>query len=386
MKKFITIALAVAVLFSFAACQEVPLTPQEQLVVSISTESVPTILRGQVPSEEDYVVIGTRWNGETFTVPAEELKFDIVAPSANGENKSAGTVTYIGGYKQGEVKTNLFANVCALVSLEVKGPTSPDYYYEDVLGNTLSDGTTAEANTMFRKDLYTAVLTYTDMEGEEQTVTLASDEYIVDYDDQNVGVATATFRVDLDKDGKTGNTKSDTATVYIMPDDITSWDVRLVDGFEAIVGDAVADDAVANNVVVTATYESKKVVEGETPTSVAVKDAATYGSTWKEGAASISVTFDGTTKDVPVTTKNPYITSFTATYSGSVSRGSAIDKNQIAINPVWAKSVPGTAPSKDSLTLSSTSVPSTYRGNTYYVYATLPGVEEVATISITVVN
>ena len=81
MKKFITIALAIAVLFSFAACQQVTYDGQVVKMVVSSNES--THLIGETITVDDFTFVGYTNIGAEIAIPASDVTMDEA--DADGE-------------------------------------------------------------------------------------------------------------------------------------------------------------------------------------------------------------------------------------------------------------------------------------------------------------
>ena len=374
MKKSILIgAIAALMLFAFVACDNSTAgTGYDMMVISLQTESVPAVIKGQTPSESDYVVTGTRYNGEVFTVPAEDLKFNLTAASDvsadEDEAKEVGTVVYVGPYNgglvtQGAVGTTLKALVYDLKGVEVKGPATPETYYEDVIGKTYNGKDNATAEDVFKKASYTVSALYEDFDGEIQKKALAADEYVVEgFVDTTVGKVEVTFKADINKDGTADTYTQDTdynckATVMIQSDSISTWSAEAAEDVEFVKG-ATATLPQATDFVVTVNYKSgasEKVTDG---TGVTVGDkwvsgvgaeGATDAGKFNSTSAVVEVTYNETKQNVPFPVVANTITSFEVAYTGSpLSAGQNFTKAQLTITPDWLDDAnPVVADSKD---------------------------------------
>ena len=346
MKKVFIGVLAALMLFAFVACDSNAPVGQDQLVVKIETSSVPTYLAGQEASLSDYTVIGTRFNGETFTVSSEDLEFTPVELVASTDSDSdgvldpsnAGTIRYVGGYNYVKSPISVGAIAYAVEDLKVTGPSASDEYYQDVIGSTIDDEVVT-ADSVFNKDKYSVVATYT-VDGEEQEVKLANDEYIVNFSDDaltTTGSGTvATFTLDLNKDGKAEGSVSATASVAIIADRETTWSVGLAEDFEAIIG-ATADTATVSDVIVaTQSWISGKTTDITSGVTISYPEDYT---TFTDPAVTLTVTKTGTTetKTISVDPVRNYITAFTGVQytGGNVAPGEMFDISQLQGTFSW---------------------------------------------------
>ncbi len=164
MKKFITIALAVAVLFSFAACQnQAPVTGLVSRIVATQTE---TYVVGEKATPSGFSYVGYTTLGTEVSISASEITF-------TGNTVIDGTTDSINYLYQGQPGSiDVEAEyVTGIVSVDVSG--LPTLYetpkYEDLDGNaTVISG---RIEREIDPELITAVVTYGNA-GEQKTVTL----------------------------------------------------------------------------------------------------------------------------------------------------------------------------------------------------------------------
>ena len=358
MKKSILIGvLAALMLFAFTACENTPAPNSLDLaVVGIEVEGTPSILIGGEPAASDYVVTATRYNGDTFTVAAEDLAFDFskaeaidtVNSSANKDAQIVGTVSYVGPYANlyGSVTSaDLKAYVYKVESLTVTGVEDAKYYQNVVANGKLVNGEKATFDNTFRTADYTVTATYTDINDEQKTAVLAADQYeVTGFNDANIARVKLTFKPAGDEyseytqaDGK------NEAYVIIQEDPISSWSVAVSDDFdtEFVIGAAASTttNIPANtSVVVTVNYASGAVVEITDGTGV------TMGTTWKTGvtdnkysgnSGTVDVTYNGETKTVTYNFVANTIKSFTVVASAQVAPGANLVASQLNVNATW---------------------------------------------------
>ena len=360
MKKSILIgALAALMLFAFVACDgSVGTDSVSMTVVSIATESVPEIVQGQKVSLSDYEVIATRYNGETFVVPAEDLEF-ATAPVAmttastdEDDAKDVSTIKYVGSYAglYGEVETA--APVTALVypikAITVSGPDNAKYYQNLSTDNKKLGDKDASIVDQFKAADYTVTAIYEDFDEVEHSVVLAAEEYetnLQDTSDDTIGGVTVKFTpknvsgFSQDAEYAGDNEKQ----ILIVKDTITGWSAKATEyeyikGANAPTGDYKYE--------ATATWAS-----GATSTVASTSITASWTSGVDSGkfmsnaaTAVLTLTMDGSSQNINYTLTDPYVVSFKVSADGySPEVGKAIDKTKITIAPSWKDNVTGTA-------------------------------------------
>ena len=366
MKKVFIGVLTALMLFAFVACEnQTPVNSYDLAVVGIEVEGAPSILLGEKPEAFDYVVTATRYNGETFVVSADDLKFEIsdtssltVNSATNKEAQKVGTVTYVGPYAGGTYGSTLTEEVNAYVyaveSLTVTGAEDAKYY-QNVVGKKVN-GVVATTDNILRKSDYTVTATYTDIDGEKQTSVLADDQYAVTgFDDKTVARVELTFAPvgkAYAEDGANEFTQADgknTAYIIIQTDSISSWTVDAADTADEYVIGASATGAVptTDDVVVTVNYASGAVEELSTGYTVA--------NSWKTGvtegkfagtSGTIDVTYNGETKVATFAFVQNTVESFTINASAQVVPGTNLQASQLNVNATWKDAA--NEPVKDS--------------------------------------
>ena len=362
MKKSILIGvLAAMMLVAFVACDNgTVVNPYDDIVVKLVVEGTPDVVVGAAPSASDYVVTGVKSTGEEFTVPAADLSFDftaaeaVSAPSAEDAPAQVGTVTYVGKYYPSvdPVSAPLTANVFAVKSLEVSGPTDAQYY-EGYIGKTVN-GVEATFDNTFRFNDYTVSATYEDFDGEEHTVTLTKEQYkVTGFNDSSVAQIELTFApVKGDGSDYSSFAQSDgknKASIIIVQDHIVGWDA-VADTTKTFYVGSVADDNVptADDVEVSVRYYSGA--------SEVLSSGYEVANAWKTGveddeesddygklvgsSGTITVTYKDyaaqTTKDVRFDFEENTIVKFSVSAPTQLNANTQLLTDQVSISATWA--------------------------------------------------
>lgn len=385
MKKVMIALLALAVLFSFAACDNSSGTPDSTSkeiarIYQAATDDV-TYLVGQVANLDDFTVMVEYTDGTSERVASSNLTLAVDGTAADTQLKADSTlaVSYNLAPAGAQATTDLSVTILPVTSIKVVfNGGSYDSYYEKVVGSVSYNGSDATtANDIFHKSQYTVTAVYdTDKE-----YVLSSDEYVVTAltdTTANVANATATIKLDLNKDGKADfnessepyNTVSGTAgNIVILADTLSGINATLVEGKELIAG-AVAESAdVKGLFTVTGNYASGAVKALSTEVTAVAFDTANFTQTSTEkdsypttGNVKVNFTVTGLasvqTKEFPVIAN--YVKSFTVTPAGGVQAGASIT-NALTVKPTWAASKTSDKSEETKLTIvaSPSTMPST---------------------------
>ena len=351
MKKILIALLAVAVIFSFAACDnssEAPATdPTSNPIVRIyqGGETVEYLV-GQVPELADFVVMAQRADGTTEQLAADDVVFTARSTAAAGTDSTVATVSLLVPnlvYASTTTNISFVADVYAVDSIEaVYNGSGYDQYYQSVVGATVN-GETATVDSVFHKSQYTVTAIYdTDRE-----YVLSSDEYVVSNSGSGNFDATApavdaavTISLDLDKNG-TADSVSATATVdglVIVADELEGISIALNEDEELIAGAAV-ESTLANIFTVTASYASDKTTTVtattlEFDTDTLANEGANYPAT---GNVTVEATYEGKTATLNVPVTPNYITEFEVTGANNLTaQAGATLADIISVTATWA--------------------------------------------------
>ncbi len=228
MKKFITIALAVAVLFSFAACQPNNSYDVVQAVELGYTAVGKTVyLEGEEFDPSGYTFVLVNNVGQTSTIDASSLTFSALPEPA--DNDGTVTVSYMG-----TLTAAIPVTVEAIASLDVVIPESATAYAKIGGGSGSAE------------EPYTGEITVTAYNNDETlSRELDASEYTATYDSTTAsGEATVTVTY--------GTVSDETATIAVIEDTIVDFSVAPSQEYYYING----SKALATNFDLTAIWAS----------------------------------------------------------------------------------------------------------------------------------
>ena len=216
MKKIMILMLSLAVLFSFAACDNSSDTPADEpsvgQVTAIYATSIPQYLTGEKIDLADFKLVGEDSNGNVIDIPEDEIvivdETKLVADNTAGRKTldlSTAGVTYKNLSIDGLVYD---AYAIDAASLKVVGPTANEEYY-------VKSSTKGFA---FNYENYTVTVTYT-VNGDKITKTLdPEDDYTATYTDTSAATnVPVTFST---KVGGTAQTDDKTVKVNVIDDPV----------------------------------------------------------------------------------------------------------------------------------------------------------------------
>ena len=305
MKKIMILMLSLAVLFSFAACDNSTGTgsttnPDDLKIVEVVVKEGPTqYFAGEFVDVADYKVVGIQANGEEKELDAQFLSFskdDTNQPSyaagttglaakAGVDNENVkpmviGTISYVGPNMASNILyDSVSASVYNLNAISVERTGAAKVYYN------------RQDQTAVNRDDYT-VMGYALNKAETAAVyerKLDNDEYTINAkkvgeaedDTFDVGTGTTlTFVPAYGSNAATDKVKyNETAKITVEPDVVESISVKLVDKAEVII-DSVAGDPTS---LVEVTYNMLSKV------AVTSSELSTYTAntkvTWESGFA-----------------------------------------------------------------------------------------------------
>ena len=380
MKKIMILMLSLAVLFSFAACDNEnggSSSFQEMVVTSIEITAGPEkYFSGETLDAKDYTVVATRLNGETFTVEAKDLSITgNLSATSNDDVKAekVGTISYNGSFALSSVTADVMASVYSLNAIDVEKTGAAKQYY-----------TSQNAMDVTRADY---VVTAYAIDSDDNVVysrALEADEYTINEDETDSfasGTVALTFAPVSSIKGTFSTNPAgydNTSTISVAPDTVKNISLALIDAdeddyVEAIVG-ATAD---APEQYVEVTYIMASGVETTAKPSNA--ETVTYAwqtgfnnqSVFTESPVTITATYGtGTTAPTATAQVKPvanYIKSFTvsATYATAsdgdtdsvketltITKGTTeIKTADFTVTPTWADAnEPENAPDAATLT------------------------------------
>ena len=298
MKRTILIGvLAALMLFAFTACDNTASTGYEQAVISITAEGTPEYFVGDEVALSDYTVTATRFNGETFTVPAADLALSSNAV-VEGEAKKAATITYTGfTYGGATVSTDVLATGYTLDAINVAVKDGQKTYYKNSSTENLNDDYTVTAYALDNDE----VVYERELASDEFTIESAG--FISDEKFTKTGEATLTFKVGAATPAAIEDGEN-TATLIAMEDYLESFDFEvLAEGATtayAIEGATIAD--AEDYIVVTYTMASGNVVKSTDSNVSTNYPKATSTAAWNaEVTANTSKFEEGKTYTITVT-------------------------------------------------------------------------------------
>ena len=370
MKKFMILLLSLAVLFSFAACDnssDTPETPADQNpVVELIVTGTPELLVNEKPVESDYTVQVRYYDGTIADAPADSIEFTLTGSdkaSTGSTPSTVGSVEYVAyNYKTDVDPVNLTGMVYAIKALDVEGPEGYGALYQNATasGNVLTGTTTAATvDNLINKTDYTVTAIYT-VDDTDQERVLSANEYVVAFksgsNDQTIGSSTIEFKPCFAKAGTadSGFTQgagdyTNEATVRIIADTLASWDataknVTIVQG-QATTHEDI--DTTAELVTVTANYQSG--VSATVSTATGNWTTGVTGTAFNSDAtsATYTVSYNNETKNVNFTVITPRVASFTVTLSNAsdvtedavATDAMELKASDVTINPTWVNDV-----------------------------------------------
>ena len=391
MKKVMIALLALAVLFSFAACDNNSGTPDSTVgaVARIYSTNIPQYLTGEKIDLADFNLVGEDANGnevpinldDIVVVDSSALVADAVPTSSDGQSGTGnqagrGTISEALSYKGASIVTLYYdAFEADASSLKVTGPATKEEYYVNSASKVFT----------FNYENYTVTVTYT-ANGEKVTKTLdaAAGDYTATFTDTSTGEVAVTFTTAV---GGTAQTDDKTVKVDVIDDPVVGIVAELKDATATIYSGAsattVADGDYTSIINVYEKLESGYVDESSpiTKTAALVFAPATgliagtsgsevYGN---EGTYSVAITYTPSGTDFKaaqdVVISKDVITKIAADVSSSdvlntssgtgVAVGQPIPKAEITVTPTWASGKQATALTPEEFTIDPTEVPST---------------------------
>ena len=381
MKKIMILMLSLAVLFSFAACDNEnggSSSFQEMVVTSIEITAGPEkYFSGETLDAKDYTVVATRLNGETFTVEAKDLSITgTLSATSNDDVKTekVGTISYNGSFALSSVTADVMASVYSLNAIDVEKTGAAKQYY-----------TSQNATDVTRADY---VVTAYAIDSDDNVVysrALEADEYTIN-DDEDDSFASGTVALTFAPVASIKGTFStnpagydNTSTISVAPDTVKNISLALIDADEDDYVEAIVGATAGNpEQYVEVTYIMASGVETTTKPSNA--ETVTYAwqtgfndqSVFTESPVTITATYGtGTTAPTAMAQVKPvanYIKSFTvsATYATAsdgdtdsvketltITKGTAgIKTADFTVTPTWADNAhaPENAPDAATLT------------------------------------
>ena len=356
MKKVMIALLSLAVLFAFTACPDgsdsSSQTLEDQAVVKIEVTGPDTYFAGETATLDDYKVVATRANGETFEVTnADDLTFSVTVPStatsADAAPKSIGTIEYTGNslVTVKDPKAEVYATVYNVDAINVVAKSSQTKYYDGSSTADLADDYVVTAYALKNPAtdkadaaLYAREVSSDDVEISSSLIT--SDAFNAS------GKADLTFKAyGVAASAITGGTN--TASVIVYDDYLESISVAENPAKKAVIG-AKTTATPLDYVVVTYNMASGKT--GDTSATGATAATAewaaeiTGGTTVFEKGKTYTITvtaktgFDGKTDDVETVTLTLVentIVSFTVTASGDINAGDTLKGDSFTVTPTW---------------------------------------------------
>ena len=355
MKKVMIALLALAVLFSFAACDNSNGTPESSGEIArlyqAPTDNV-TYLVGQVANLDDFTVMIQYTDGTSEKVESANLTLT----QGNGQLKADSTleVSYNLAPASAPVTTELKATIVPVTSIEVtyKGGNY-DSYYDNVVGSVSYKGSEdTDADDIFHKSQYDVKAVYT-LNGVETKKTLLADEYVVTALTDTTADktdATATIKLDLNKDGNedfagSGEAYEDVAgtasNIVILADTLTGINAELATGKEFIAGAAKEASDLKSYFTFTGNYASGAVKTVSTEVTAATFDdsnftqiAAAKDAYPTTGNVKVNFTVTGLTGQSAEFAVVPnYVEKFTVK-AADVQAGASI-VNALTVTPTW---------------------------------------------------
>ena len=356
MKKILIALLSLAVLFGFAACTDgsdsSSQTLEDLAVVSLAvTEGPDTYFVGDTASVEDYTVVATRANGDTFTVDAKDLNFQVTVPSsatsATAASAKIGTITYTGIYTltQSPASVDVYATVYNIdaIGVVVKA-NQPRYYNGSDTTNIGNDYTVTAYALKNATDKADAALYSRELSAEEFSITsdkISSNKFTA------AGEAKLTFASKANSKATAISGGSLEATVIVYDDYLASFEVTTDGAAKSAVVGASTDTDPLKYVVVTYTMASGKTGDtsatGATAATAAWAAEITGGTTKFESGKDYKITVTANTgydakaesKTVTLRPAENTIVSFNVVASGDINNGDELTGEDFTITPTW---------------------------------------------------
>ena len=339
MKKILIALLAVAVIFSFAACDNSTGTGsgsyEDLYVTSISVskaaDAPAAYFDGEAFDIEDYVVVATQLNGETVNIDVTDgtvtTSLDGKKYTINGTDNDAAkaveiTFTYLSTFAPAPVQAKISVPVYKLTNFSVTGDQKQYYVGQDetdinrddyvVTGYALDSKDTVLFERALAADEYTINEVASDaISGTKFTSGQKALPVAPTYNDSATAV-NATAKTDI--------------TITVIPDSVDTISVALKKNAEAVVGGTAT--AASDYVDVTFNMVSgEKVTSGYTA-NVAWESGFDVGSKFTDAARTITATYgSGTTAKtatVQITPVPNYIKSFTLAVESSAASHAVI--------------------------------------------------------------
>ena len=236
MKKFMILMLSLAVLFSFAACDNSNNGPESTVgaVARIYSTNIPQYLTGEKISLSDFNLVGEDMNGNEVEINADDIVVVDSAALKAADEAGRKSVTKDALSYKGAAIVSLYYDAYTIDadSLKVVAPSEKEEYFVDSIDKGFD----------FNYSKYTVTVTYT-VNNEKVTKTLdaADDEYTVTYDDQTVkNDVPVTFKTAVG--AAVGSEQSDATTVKVnvIDDPVVDIVAELVDADALIYSNASA--------------------------------------------------------------------------------------------------------------------------------------------------
>ena len=362
MKKFMILLLSLAVLFGFAACSDGSDSGSQSLqdlaVVSLAITAGPdTYFAGETFDINDYTVVATRANGDTFTVEASDLDVSGVAIPSSGVTSATTTSTSLGKIKYSGIYTmtstsasvDVYATVYNLDAIDVEVKANQARYYVGSDTSDIADDYTVTAYALETPATDTAADAL-------YSRVLASDEFEVTSSQiesdafKAAGMATLTFKANANDSAAAITDGSNTASLVVYNDYLVSFDVTTEDATKTSVIGAKTTATPMDYVVVTYTMASGKTGDtaatGATAATAAWAASITGGTTVFESGKTYEITVTAKTgvdakdesKTVTLTPVANTITSFVLTgdaVTSGATQGDELTGTDFTVTATW---------------------------------------------------
>ena len=415
MKKVMIALLALAVLFSFAACDNSNGgSGSVGAVARIYSTNIPQYLTGEKIDLADFDLVGEDVNGNEVAINVEDIVVvDSAALVADADTTSdstfeagRGVIKSALSYKGADIVSLYYdAFEADANSLKVAGPAENEEYYVD----------SAKKNLSFNYSKYTVSVTYT-VNGEKVTKTLdaAAGDYTVDFDTVAVAANKGTPQAITFTTAVGGSAQTDSTSVKIdvIDDPVVGIVAELVDEDTPIYSGASAS-AVKSGDYTSVINVYQKLTSGYVEDTAITKSSAlvfaaqtglvtgesgseVYGAA---GTYKVDITYTPSGTDLK-TSQNIVITADkitkiaasvadsnvlnTSTGTG-VAVGDKIPKAEITVTPTWASGKTATVLDPEDYTVDPDTVPTTATpGSTIDVKVSLVNSTEVSPVSVTI--
>ena len=404
MKKVMIALLALAVLFSFAACDNSSSDSAAGRVSNVYSKNIPAYLTGEKIDLNDFEFVGEDLNGNEVEILVSDIV--VVDPDALKAGATAGraaidpTALAYKGQPLGAIYYDAFE--ADAQSLKVAGPAENEEYYID----------SAKKNIPFNYSKYTVSVTYT-VDGEKVTKTLDAEagDYTVDFDTVAVAANKGTSQAITFTTAVGGTQTDSTVKIDVIDDPIKGITVELKDEDEVIYEHQTATDKTgADKVNVFKVLESGYVDRGDADAN-AITDEATitasegfttgestfaYG---KAGEYTITAKYEEVSSSyensVKISVTEDFIKSISAkvkdssdTATNGIAVGADIPKTDIEVTVTYASGYTDENANKlgvDDFTINPTKMPAEAASvDNYPVTVALAGNTDVDTVDIAV--